>query len=410
MRYYLSDNFVLKWLETPSVYDIKGDELYELDEEAFRFLRECSAAGGCEGAAADIWFMDYCLSEGILSARSADVKRPPLIKSPVPSLRYLELQITDRCNLKCRHCYINKPEVNELELERVKRVLGEFEEMQGLRLLITGGEPLTYGKFSELNSMLPDYKFRKILFTNGLLLDKSRLKGLNAEEIQFSVDGMERGHEVLRGKGTYKTVIRNIKDAVAAGVSVSVATMVHSGNLGEFDEMENLFKETGVKDWTVDVPCIAGSLKDNGMFLPPPEKAGKYLNYGFGGGLHGGGGGFACGLHLVSVLANGDVCKCTFYPDAPAGRIEEGLRNCWSIMKPLSLSELECADLRCEFLEACRGGCRFRAESAPERYWFPEARCGKEKAGIKKARRDIYKCFGYGIIKACEHEAHDEPL
>jgi hypothetical protein len=46
VRYRLSEGFVLKWLEIPSLYDIKKDELYELDDGAFCYLRECTTLEG----------------------------------------------------------------------------------------------------------------------------------------------------------------------------------------------------------------------------------------------------------------------------------------------------------------------------------------------------------------------------
>src|SRR4030043_1826741 len=104
MRYYLTRNAVLKWIETPTVYHIAKDELYELDNDSFEFLINCASESGCDVKESE--FIDYCLKEGILTRDKVSVKRPPLIKSPDPSLRYLELQITNRCNLRCKHCYI----------------------------------------------------------------------------------------------------------------------------------------------------------------------------------------------------------------------------------------------------------------------------------------------------------------
>ncbi|HKN18984.1 MAG TPA: radical SAM protein [Dissulfurispiraceae bacterium] len=401
MRYYLANNFVLKRLETPALYDIKGDELYELDETAFEFLKKCGDYGGCSGDGADKEFLVYCISEGILSETLVSVRIPhagfPAVPSVFPSLRYLELQITDRCNLRCRHCYIDNAEQNELSSVVIRDLLDEFELMQGLRLLITGGEPLAHSDFDSINGLLPGYGFRKILFTNGLLLDKEAMRTLNVDEIQFSVDGMERGHDALRGEGTYKKVMKSLEDAEALGMAVSVASMVHGENVGEFPAMEALFKDMGIKDWTVDVPCITGHLKQNAPFHVPPSEAGQYLNYGFGGGLHGGGDGYACGLHLLSVLANGAVAKCAFYAGYPLGTVGEGLRKCWGRLKPVKLGALQCAGIHCPVIEACRGGCRFRASNTPE-YHLREAPGPEIQIEEPQNRMDIYKCFAYGII------------
>ncbi len=393
-RYYLSGSAALKWLESPCLYDIREDELYELDEEGLAFIKECSGTGGGDPRKADKAFAEYCISEGLLTLMKIDVRRPPVLRSQVPSLRYLELQITDRCNLRCRHCYLGPPLNRELSILELKSILDEFETMQGLRLLITGGEPLMHGRFSEMNELLPGYAFRKILFTNGVLLNRELIKSLNVDELQFSIDGMERGHEAIRGKGTYRHVMDALKSALDAGMAVSVATMVHSENLSEFGEMETLFLSLGIGDWTVDVPCREGNMKNNGAFCVPPDTGGQLLKYGYGKGLHGSGEGFGCGLHLAAVLANGDICKCAFYAVSPAGHIRDGLAAAWTRIKPVNLSELECADFSCPELNECRGGCRYRASMLEKSGKGPGAGTGLYGVG-----RDFYKCFYYGIMK-----------
>ena len=69
-----------------------------------------------------------------------------------------------------------KVKASELSINRIKTILTEFEEMQGLRVLITGGEPLLHSRFKEINEILPQFFIRKILFTNGLLLNKKYLR------------------------------------------------------------------------------------------------------------------------------------------------------------------------------------------------------------------------------------------
>ncbi len=355
-RYYLSENASLKWLETPCVYNVRTDELYEVDESGFNFMKECAHADGCSSRNRE--FIDFCMAEGLLSERVAKEKRIPDRQSSVPSLRYLELQITDRCNLKCRHCYIGKGDSHELPLKAVRGVMEEFETMQGLRLLITGGEPLLYSQFERLNDILPDFEFRKVLFTNGLFLTRDVLKWLKVDELQVSIDGLEQANDLIRGSGTYERSMKAIKLAIDSGFDVSISTMVHSENLGDFEKMEEIFKEIGIRDWTVDVPCLSGRLRENSNLLPPADIAGRYLAYGFGNGLHGGGEGYVCGLHLMSVMPDGNAAKCTFYSDDPVGHINDGLESCWEKVEHTKVDDLECD---CALIDVCRGGCRYRA-------------------------------------------------
>ncbi len=377
MPYYLSANVALKHLELPSVYHIRHDELYELDAESFAVLRECSTKMGCEIADSD--FLSYCIEEGVLTTSKSASSHPPVQQSPTPSLRYLELQITDRCNLTCRHCYIGDTVSNELTLQQIHGICSEFEELQGLRLLVTGGEPLMHRSFDEINKVLSSFAFRKVLFTNGLLLTDRILKDLNVEEIQISIDGMEQGHDSLRGTGTFRKALDALRKARQAGFDVSVSTMVHADNLPEFNAMDSLFRETGVKDWTVDVPCVTGRLAGNPALQITPETGGKYLSYGFGEGLHGGESGYGCGLHLMAVMADGKAAKCTFYGDRSVGMIDEGLRTCWERISPVRISDLSCD---CAFIDSCRGGCRYRAELCGDRF-------GK----------DLYRCCFHDIIR-----------
>jgi len=376
MSYYLARRAVLKWLETPSVYQIAKDELYELDNDSYRFLKDCLSQEGCTSK--DGAFVDYCMDEGLLTTERVVVQRPVLRQSPQPSLRYLELQITDSCNLRCKHCYLGDGGGNELSPGQVNRVLIEFEEMQGLRVLITGGEPLLHSRFSEINEMLPEFFVRKVLFTNGILLKKETLKSLKVDEIQVSIDGLEPAHDTFRGTGTFKRSLEAMKHALDAGFDVSVSTMVHPANLADFDTMEQLFKNMGIKDWTVDIPCAIGRLRNNKQFYVDPEEGGKYLGYGYGGGLHSTGGGYGCGLHLMSVMASGKIAKCTFYEKNAAGTVDEGLAAVWRRMPPILLKDLSC---KCAYLEVCRGGCRYRAE-------LLEGKGGK----------DLYRCVLYGIL------------
>jgi radical SAM protein with 4Fe4S-binding SPASM domain len=376
MQYFLAREAALKWLETPSVYHIKKDALYELEDDSFEFLKRCSSGRGCSASRDD--FINYCLQEGIVTVEKSLSKRPAVSRSPCPSLRYLELQITDECNLRCCHCYIREPGFSRLTVDQTATVLKEFEKMQGLRLLITGGEPLMHPNFREINEMLPGFFFRKVLFTNGLLLNDRILASLNADEIQVSIDGLQDAHDALRGKGTYIRAIKSVRRALSAGYEVSVSTMVHPKNLGDFDKMEQLFKGMGIKDWIVDIPCATGRLADNPEFRISPEDGGRYLKYGYGEGFHSGPSGFACGLHLMAVMANGSVCKCSFYATSPVGSIEEGLKRCWSRIKPVGLNKLKCD---CTRMELCRGGCRYRALLLGD-----------------PLGKDLYKCRLYDII------------
>jgi len=359
----LPEGVVLRRLETPAVYLFRTDELFEVDEDAFEFLRRCAEVGVPESEVPDRDFTRYCLEEGILESRSDRPRERQILSrpSPVPSLRYLELQITNRCNLKCRHCYLGPARAVDLPALEVGQVLRQFEEMQGLRLLVSGGEPLLHPQFGELNRMFQTVEMRIVVLSNGTLIDRTTARDLKVQEVQVSLDGMKGGHEALRGAGSFDKVVAAIRNLRQAGKAVSVATMIHAGNVGEFDEMAVFLRDLGVEEWSVDAPCDTGTLSCNRDLLVPAEEAGRFLSYGFGGSLHEGDEGTLCGSHLMTVTADGMACKCGYYADRPLGPLADGLEVLWGRLPRPGTETLTCD---CGYVTTCRGGCRYRAERA----------------------------------------------
>jgi len=340
--------------------------LYELDDEAFRFLKKCNG----RNPFADLLVkgeidenIDFILDEGIIRlTEGIEIKKLKAPHSPIPSLRYLLLNITNKCNLACKHCYLQDPGKLEIDLDIFEKAVWQFEEMGGLKLMISGGEPQIHSRFWELMEILPSYELRVVVLSNGTLVDKTTARKLSGyvHEVQVSIDGI-RSHDLLRGKGSFERSMRGISNLCGSGIPVSIATMAHKFNTDEFDEMEKLFSKMGAISWSVDVPCIAGALTENRDFVIGLKEAAGFLKYGFGAGAHESTGDHTCGSHLCSVAPDGSVSKCGFFENEPAGDVND-LRSAWqNICKSYlwRLDELECND--CAVLRDCKGGCRFRA-------------------------------------------------
>ncbi|MCX9085479.1 MAG: radical SAM protein [Candidatus Methanoperedens sp.] len=363
----LAPDYILRELESPVVYDIIKDDLYEIDHEAFEFLKKCTGNNPfpdllLNGTSDEN--IDYMVDEGIIRMTGGNELR--IVKashSPVPSLRYLLLNITNNCNLKCKHCYLNNPGKLEMDPVLFEKTVSQFEEMGGLKLMISGGEPLIHSRFWELMEILQSHELRVILLSNGTLINRTIAKKLSklVHEVQVSIDGI-RSHDLIRGKGSYARSMKGISYLMEAGIPVSIATMAHKFNRDEFDEMEDIFSKIEAISWSVDVPCIVGNLCQNRDLVLDLEEAAKYLKYGFGAGAHESTGDHTCGSHLCSVAPDGSVSKCGFFDNEPSGHVND-LRSSWdNICRSFlwKLDELECKD--CPVLAECKGGCRFRAK------------------------------------------------
>lgn len=365
----LSPGVSIKYLELPYIYDILTDDLYEINEEAIEFLLNCDGSKRAKDMRFDHNFVAYCVREGLIEV--LDIPDPLMIdafRSPIPSLRYLEIQITYRCNRSCRHCYLGDARNIDMKADMVLEAMAQFEKMGGLRVIISGGEPLLHPEWELINDELSGFELRRVLLTNGELITPKIAKDLKVEEVQISIDGMEKGHDAIRGKGSWKKALTGASHIANAGrADLSIATMVHGKNLDEFNDMKELFEELSIREWNIDLPVASGRLKNNRLLMPSIEEAAERMHNTFGASYHGGGESYACGLHLATLTPEGKLLKCGFYPDEPLGTLDETLEKAWGRSKPIKLSELECGE--CKHLSDCAGGCRFRAgtSTAPDK-------------------------------------------
>ncbi len=357
---YLSPDASLKRLEAPYVYQRATDDLSEVSEEAFGFLQDC--VRGASVAQADAEFLARCLSEGLLERHPETAyRRQGVAVSDVPSLRYLLVHLTSRCNLSCAHCYCGEAGSDDLSVFRFRRMLEEFESGGGLRLILSGGEPLLHPFFWQLNDMLPGYDVRVVLSTNGTLLDRRSVARLNAHEVQVSLDGLQTSHDTVRGRGSFGRALAGLRVAREAGLQVSVASTVTSFNLNDFRELAMLVADLDVWQWTIDVPASAGRCVDHAELLAPLDEAVAMLDYAIPAGIHGDNEGHLCGAHMATVLPDGSVAKCGLLSDVRGGTLDDGLHAAWMALPHLGVDSLGEPCRSCAFVATCRGGCRYRA-------------------------------------------------
>ena len=86
------------------------------------------------------------------------------------------VELTERCNLECAHCYINLPaddqqaQRKELTYEQWCNIFDQIAEEGCLSLLLTGGEPLLRPDFLDIYAYAKRKGFIITLFTNGTML------------------------------------------------------------------------------------------------------------------------------------------------------------------------------------------------------------------------------------------------
>ncbi|MBU9889023.1 MAG: radical SAM protein [Candidatus Omnitrophica bacterium] len=143
-------------------------------------------------------------------------------KNKSPFLRQLTLELTERCNLDCIHCYINLPAgdrcaaAQELSTETIKRILREAAALGCLELCFTGGEPLLRKDFETIYVFAREHGFRVVLFTNATLISPRWAKLFREiptlGSIEVTVYGMSPSsyEAVTRTPGSFAAARRGI--------------------------------------------------------------------------------------------------------------------------------------------------------------------------------------------------------
>jgi len=195
--------------------------------------------------------------------------------------------ITDRCNLRCAHCYQEDYSgSNELDLDGLKHVADEIIRTLSKwnkrgDIAITGGEPLLKEEIFPLIHYLEsaDEISSLDILSNGTLIDDKvlaqiqRLKKLRC--VQVSLEGAStESNDDIRGKGTFQKVMRTIRLLRSGGVSVNIMFTLQRRNVEDVPSLIDLAISEGISALTIErlVPTGSGAKIRNKLLSPEEIK------------------------------------------------------------------------------------------------------------------------------------------
>lgn len=199
-------------------------------------------------------------------------KRGLNTKDRTPTQENLSIEVTTHCNSTCSHCFVRaaNAECAELPETMVRDIILEGFNLGYRYLHLTGGEPLLWRGIFETLDYASSLGYEKVLInTNGSLLTDGvahRLSAYDGLLISVSLDGPGPQHDQLRGKNSYRQVMRSIQKALDADIDLCIFTTVSKSLLPVLpsfaDEMYNKF--SSLKSITL-IQLIRAS--DNGFKL-----------------------------------------------------------------------------------------------------------------------------------------------
>ena len=206
---------------------------------------------------------------------------------PIPM--HAAIEITSRCNLKCKHCYnSSSPECNEvMSLEKAIELFSILKRWGIGTIELTGGEPLTHPNFKEVLRSAQAHFDLVAVITNGVLLDDSIVDIMKSGDanslIQIDLDGSIPEYvNWFRGQdNVYEREIQAIKKVVAKGILLRVAMIITPGNLDQMEDTASLVNSLGVSAFAMSlvVPQGRGRTTDSNLILSSQELEKYFSTY-----------------------------------------------------------------------------------------------------------------------------------
>ncbi len=304
--------------------------------------------------------------------------------------------LTQKCNLRCKHCYIDASAAmpGELSTGEALRVLDEIAETgQEKILILTGGEPLLRPDLDTLVARAAALGMMVVLGTNGTRLTEDRAlalaeRGLSGVGISLESLVPSR-HDGFRGvEGAWDATVGGLHAARAAGLEVQIQLTLTRDNLPELSEILCFSRQSGVRALTVFFLVCTGrgqglvdltpeeyeralewlaQVENGGVMVRPrcaptfrrvlaQKKPGSIL-------LQSDAGRCMAGKNYCRITPDGNVTPCPYMPLVAGSLREHSFGAIWEsspVLQALRNPALKDRCGQCEYRELC-GGCRARA-------------------------------------------------
>lgn len=179
--------------------------------------------------------------------------------------RNVFFHILTKCNLSCKHCYINPLQhgKNTLDIGVIKKWLAALASLdKKSNVIFLGGEPTLHPDLDRAVLCARRLGYNSVTIdTNGYLFSNilSKIRPLDVDFFSFSLDGPDsKINDALRGRGCFDACVSGIQKAVAAGFGVSLIYTVSSGNLAYLARMPQFLAELGVRRFFIQVIGVRG--------------------------------------------------------------------------------------------------------------------------------------------------------
>ncbi|MGE4299220.1 MAG: 12,18-didecarboxysiroheme deacetylase [Desulfovibrionaceae bacterium] len=161
--------------------------------------------------------------------------------------------MTQRCNLKCVHCYahaLDEKGKDQINTDQAKTMIDDLAAYGAPVMLFSGGEPLVRQDLVELAKHARAKGMRAVISTNGTLITQEKAKELRDVGLSYvgiSLDGAEEVHDKFRGvPGSYKKALKAVENCKAEGLKVGLRFTINKRNAQEVPHLFQLIRDLEV--------------------------------------------------------------------------------------------------------------------------------------------------------------------
>ena len=346
----------------------------------------------------------------------------PEVRADAPYL--VALNLTERCNLACAHCYLDARHLreggqDELSTADIKRVLGEIADVgPEAMVVLTGGEPTLRPDLPDLAEHASGLGLMVVVGTNGMSLTAARVASLQTAGVAgmgISVDSLDpQVHDEFRGlKGAWGRTMAGIDTCRDAGMPFQIHFSATEETAGEIDGMVafardagamvlNVFfmvctgrgeKYTGISAEKYDqvLRKVAQAARNEKRLMVRAKCAPHFKRIAIEmdpdwpiTAAHGyDAGGCIAATRYARVTPNGDVTPCPYMENSAGSLKDNSFQDIWNdapVLNALRVPKLEGRCGVCEFQKLC-GGCRARPLAASGNMMGEDSLCTYQPAG-----------------------------
>jgi len=169
-----------------------------------------------------------------------------------PGRRKVLLKITDRCDLRCAHCFVSATAAgSDMDLSDLATALPRLQAARVATVTLTGGEPLVHPELPAVLTLLRGAELDVTVCTNGVSLTDELIETaqrLGRIRFNVSLDGLsQESHGKFRGsRQSFDATLANTRRLGDAGLLKGILSTPNKlASVNEYEQLYALVAELG---------------------------------------------------------------------------------------------------------------------------------------------------------------------